>query len=48
MKSTLQTIPVKSLKLDLENPRLYHDRMVAGKELLTDSALEEIIANEGA
>ena len=46
MKSTLQTVPVELLKLDLENPRLYY-RKLAGDDLITDFDLEEAIANEG-
>ena len=46
MKSTLQTVPVDLLRLDLENPRLY-SRKLAGDELVTDSQLEQTIADEG-
>jgi len=46
LKSTLQTVPVELLRLDLENPRLY-SRKLAGDELITDLDLEEAIANEG-
>ena len=46
MKSTLQTVPVELLKLDLENPRLYSRKLV-GDELVNDSELEQAIADEG-
>tara|TARA_B100001245_G_C22888657_1_gene427734 strand:- start:626 stop:1627 length:1002 start_codon:yes stop_codon:yes gene_type:complete len=46
LKSTLQTVPVDLLRLDLENPRLY-SRKLAGDELVTDSQLEQTIADEG-
>lgn len=46
MKSALQTVPVDLLRLDLENPRLY-SRKLAGDELVTDSQLEQAIADEG-
>ncbi len=46
MKSVLQEIPVDSLKLDLENPRLYSNRIVKEESLLTDEQLHNAIVSE--
>ncbi len=46
MKSTLQDVPVSSLVLDPENPRLYHLSIVQNRSGLSEAELEEEISEQ--